>query len=69
MCFFCCLWKFTTSPFTELTGEALEQWEAKKAKIKENKLKTEKTKQDKKAAKMTKADYLKQAQDERFVTF
>lgn len=57
-------------PLTELTGEALEEWEAKKAKKrKEEKLKADKTKQDKKAAKMTKADYLKQAQDERFVAF
>ena len=55
-------------PFTELTGEALEQWEAKKAKAREEILNAEKArKKEKKAAKMTKADYLKQNQDERFV--
>jgi len=50
----------------ELTGEALEQWEAKKAKAREEILNAEKArKKEKKAAKMTKADYLKQNQDER----
>jgi len=49
----------------ELTGEALEEWEAKKAKRKQDKLDEDQAKQAKKAAKMTKADYLKQAQDER----
>lgn len=56
----------------ELTGQSREIWLAKKAKVIEDKRLKEKEKEDKKTrkdkgAKLTKEEYLKQAQQERLV--